>query len=496
MEMRIYRRSTLSRNFARLRSRVGDLVTLRFEHPVSTEAPINERRLFRWLLVCYCIFILYGSFIPFRFSTDADFIRLQWFHVSGREKFFLSLLLEGSLSYSLSLLDVISNFLLFVPFGFLWVRAKMDTPRVVQLPMAALVTGGVGFFFGLAIEVGQLFSLDRTSALSDAICNGLGAAGGTAAYFLLRGLQGRLGALLFRAVRERPSLVLLALLLVVPMASAFYPFEITLDVSTAWENLKRTQWAPFARGFHRFWLDLVIEKVVVCAAGAFLVLRNLSGITLGKRLAMAWAAVTLFAFFTEAGKLFFVGRVPNLENVILSSIGALCGVLLVPPISNLPPVKRRPVESLMVLSLALLAYSELSPFDWIRSVDELPTRVARIEWLPLASYYSTNPQSAVFDLGKKLFLVTPFGFLLAAKLSSRTSRCAWFAAVIGLLIGIVFEICQIALRTRVPSVTDALTFGIAAWIGAELYERYQAITGAEAGSGRISPPIEASAIPR
>jgi len=449
---------------------------------------MNERRLFLVLLICCCLFILYGSFIPFHFRTDADFIRLQWYHVWGREKFFLSQLfprlLQGALPYPLSLLDVISNVLLFVPFGFLWVGAGMDNPRDARLPKASLVTGGVGFFFGLAIEVGQFFFPNRTSSLIDAICNGTGAAiGGTAAYFLFRGLQGRLGALLLRVARERPSLILLALFLMVPIASAFYPFEITLDVSTAWENVKRTQWVPFARGFHRFWPDLVIEKVVVFAAVAFLVLRNLSGLNLGNRSAMAWAAVTLFAFLTEAGKLFFVGRVPNIDNVILSSIGALAGIYLVPPVSSLPLIKRRPTEFLMLLSLILLVYAELSPFDWIHSVDELHTRLTRIEWLPLASYFNVDPQSAAYDLGKKLFLMTPLGFLVAAKVFPHSSRCRWFAAVIGLLIGIVLEACQIALRTRVPSVTDALTFGIAAWIGAALYERYQAITGSQRAVG-------------
>jgi VanZ family protein len=236
-----------------------------------------------------------------------------------------------------------------------------------------------------------------------------------------------------------------------------------------------------------------MEKVVVFAGAAFLVFRNLSSVTLMNRSVMAWAAVTLFSLSTEAGKLLFVGRVPNIENVLVSSIGALGGVLLIPPISKLAPIKRAPIESLMLLSLIVLAYAELSPFDWIQSVDELRVRITRIEWFPLLSYYSADPQSAVFDLGKKLFLMVPLGFLLAAK-SPKMARCRWSAAVIGALIGIMLEACQILLRTRTPSVTDTLTFGIAAWIGAVLFERYQAITGLKRDVGEeldqstVAPP--------
>ncbi len=428
------------------------------------------------LLICYCLFILYGSFIPFRLTTFTPFVQSQW------DKFWTPPYAHGARRFSI--LDVVSNVLLFLPFGFFWMGSRMGDPRGARPIKVFLATGSLGFLLGLAIELGQLFSPGRTSSLMDAICNGTGAAiGGTTAYFLFRGLRGRLGMLLLRITRERPSLILLVLLLVVPTAAAFYPFQITLDVSTAWENLKQTQWVPFTGDFHRFWLDLVIEKVVVFAVVAFLVFRNLSSVTLMKRSVMAWAVVTLFSFLIEAGKLLFVGRVPNIENVIVSSIGAFCGVLFVPPISNLPPIRRRPVEFLMLLTLILVAYSELTPFDWIQSVSELRSRFARIEWLPLASYYKADPQSAVFDLGKKVFLMILFGFLLAAKVSPAMPRCRWSMAMIGTLIGIIFEACQILLRTRIPSVTDTLTFGVAAWIGAALYGRYQSITTPERGRG-------------
>jgi hypothetical protein len=45
----------------------------------------------------------------------------------------------------------------------------------------------------------------------------------------------------------------------------------------------------------------------------------------------------------------------------------------------------------------------LGAFDWIASVDEIPMRMAKIEWLPMGSYYHAEPRGALFDLAKKLF---------------------------------------------------------------------------------------------
>jgi hypothetical protein len=134
----------------------------------------------------------------------------------------------------------------------------------------------------------------------------------------------------------------------------------------------------------------------------------------------------------------------------------------------------RPI--LVILILCIIAYVELSPFDWLRSADEIRLRIAKIEWLPFSSYYSAEPQVALFDLAKKLFLLGPLGFLIAAgdRDGSRRKRQA-FAATAGLLVGLILEAGQIALQSRNPSLTDVLLFGGAAWAGAVAFERYRRI---------------------
>jgi len=235
--------------------------------PGLAELPISfaERKLLRWL----CLFILYGSFIPFRFSDDPEFVRSQF------ARFFTPPYDHGVRRFSLP--DVVSNILLFIPFGFLWVGAEFS-PRTQSRFWRVAFTGGVlGLLSGLMIESGEMFSPGRTASILDALCNGIGSATGAAVGFILfQAFRGSFGLVLLQLLRQRPSLVLLALLLLASVADAYYPFDVTLDVSTVWHNVKNTRLIPFVGGMRRFWLDLLVEKTLLFAVIGYLTLRNLT----------------------------------------------------------------------------------------------------------------------------------------------------------------------------------------------------------------------------
>jgi len=435
---------------------------------LRAEAPLIERRAMRWLLLLYCLFILYGSFIPFRFSADAAFVHSQWV------RFFAPPFVNGIRQFSI--LDVVSNVLLLIPFGFLWVGSEIGRRILSRLFGAILTVSGLGFLFGVMIEVGQMFSPGRTASILDAVCNGFGAGiGGTFGYVIFRALRGYVGPAVTAIIRQRPSLIVLLLLMMAVLADAYYPFEITLDASTVWDNIKHIQWVPFVGGPHRFWMDLVVEKGFFFAAISYLAIVDLRRYRLRTTAPLAWCLCVAFAFAVETGKLFFAGRAPNAENFILAGFGALIGIVLVAPAAETAFLRRNSSLVLLVLVLAVQTYSELSPFDWISSANELPARIAKIEWLPFGAYYGADPQSALFDLGKKFFIVGPLGFILA----SQSRRKKLLASAVGLLCGAALESCQIALRSRTPSVTDVLLFGVAAWLGAVVYERFLRIRGVD-----------------
>jgi VanZ family protein len=182
------------------------------------------------------------------------------------------------------------------------------------------------------IESGQMFSRGRTASILDALCSGLGAAMGAAAgQLLFRAFRGSFGLLLLQLLRQHPAVVLLALLLLASAADAYYPFDVTLDVSTVWRNVKNARLIPFAGGLRRFWLDLFIEKILLFAAVGYLAYRSLAQNNFPASRRNVWAGCSIIALLIEGGKLFFAGRAPNIDNVLLSSLGALGGVLFIPP---------------------------------------------------------------------------------------------------------------------------------------------------------------------
>lgn len=425
----------------------------------------RERRAVRALLALWCLFILYGSFFPFRFSVAPAVVqenvsRAQVYpFVNGKRKF--------------SVLDTASNVLLFVPFGFL-VAGSGGAPGGRRRWASAVVAGGVlGCGFGILIEVGQLFAPGRTGSLVDVAANTAGAlAGAAAAAFLLSGAEGRLAAGIRRRVREEPALLPLGLLAAALIVDSAYPFALTLDVSTAWGNLRKAQWIPLADPGRRFWGDLIMDRVVPWALLAALARRVAQRPLPGAAPALlTWGAASLFAAALEAGKLFVHGRAPHVDNVLLAAAGALLGVSLVPALARSRGVRARPAWALLALATLLLVYSELTPFRFAVSPGALHARVARIEWLPLASYYRTDPPSALFDLWNKLLLSGFFGYAVAAARGPRGLG----SATAGLLIGAALEAAQVAAVARVASVTDVLIFGLGAGIGGAALARYQSL---------------------
>jgi VanZ family protein len=411
----------------------------------------------RILLIVWCCFVLYGSFIPFHFNTDPEFVRARLARVQ------LFPFQAGVKNFSL--LDVVSNVLLFIPFGFLLSGSGVWNARrswVLRVGTSGLLT----LMFTAAIELGQLFSPGRTSSGIDVEAGVGGALIGAVAACLLRQFEEGVDTGV-RLAQEEPRLVPIALMVLWLCSDAFYPFALTLDVSTVWHNLTHARLIPFRAG-QRVWLDRVVDETVM-----FAMLSALMSTVLRRRVGGALAAVLAvlagmaFSGLLEFGKLFFVARTPNVENVILASAGALLGATVVPLAVAWGPIKRRPERALAVVAFALLAYSELTPFSFDLAPSAVARQLGRAEWIPLLSYYGADPQSALFDLWKKLLLSGFWGFAFA-RLRDATPMGA---ACAGLVAGGLLEMAQVLTATRIPSISDVLNIGLGAWMGGGVYLR-------------------------
>ena len=422
----------------------------------------SESKTARYLLAAYCVFIIYGCFIPFHFNFDPNFVRWRW-------AVFLTESLPDDIARP-SLSDTVSNILLFVPFGILssWGRAAGGTDRVRFFPI--LRTTLYGLLFAIVIESGQTVAPGRDPSIRDAACNGFGAFIGTVcATVFIRDYRKYLQSEFIRILFRAPSLLLLTYLICGILLDSYFPFEVTLDVSSVWHNLKNSQILPFRSTSETYWLNLSVDKGIPYGVIAYLFLINLRRSSRLLTAGLAWLLTIVIACAIELGKLFFTGRAFHSDNVVIASVGALLGVVLLPRFCALTSVKRHREVIWFMLVIGFLVYFELSPFDWI-APSELPGRFSAIEWLPFKSYYYGQPIAALFDLQKKMYSFIPLGFFAAGFVSAHApGRSRLKTASLCFLVAVGLEFLQIGLRSRIPSTGDVIIFTFSAWAGMLLF---------------------------
>lgn len=418
----------------------------------------------RLLLLVFAAFVVYGSFFPFTFSVDPvevqrDLARfwstVALFDARGRRLF--------------SIADLASNVLLGVPVGALLVLGGLVGRGIVARVGGALI---VEIVFAGAIELGQILAPTRTASGLDVLAQAAGAvAGALAAHGIgtaaARTLETRLAA----RVRERPALVVVAVLAALVAADALYPYAVTLDVSTAWGNLRRAQWQPLASLSGRPWGPLVVDRLLPYAGMAFA-----ARWALGARPASPRGAVptplgalivalplVLWAAALEGGKLMIVGRAPSVDNVLVAALGILLGLAAFGAAAGRRGTYGSGPRALVGLTGAVLVYREVAPFDWVLTGAQAAAKAGRIEWIPLTSYFYADPQSALFDLFTKLV----WSGALGASLRAAGARAPWAWA---LTLGLVLEGLQVIEVSHVPAVGDVLAFGVGAALGARLFD--------------------------
>jgi VanZ family protein len=431
-----------------------------------------ERRLMRVALGLWTLFILYGSFIPFTFTAHAGALPESLAQIQWR------LFEEGQRAFSVP--DVLSNVLLFAPFGFLAVGARLKPAPSAAATAAGVV--GLATLLAAMIEVGQLFAPGRVSSLIDVAANGTGALLGVMAASATHGaIDGRLGASVRRLVRAIPEVLPLALLVAALAARSFYPFAITLDVGTVWASLEHAQSAPLASLATAGWGDLLVGRGLPFALVAFLALRALGRVGAAGPRRSAWLLVAGLAVALELGKLGFVGRRPNIDHAILGALGAFAGVTALPALAGARAVRARPAAWLLALALLVLVHAELAPYDWRAAPGWVAAKIRRIEWMPLGGYFHAEPERALFDLWEKTLRSGFVGYAAAALAGGGLAA----SLAVGLAAGLLLEAAQLATATRVPSVTDVLIIALGAHGGGAAWRWYRrwGEDGARPGEG-------------
>jgi VanZ family protein len=416
---------------------------LRFTVPPSMSANLPRRA-----LLWYWIFIVYGSFIPFIFNFDPNFVKWRV------GIFFYDSLYRGVIHRSWS--DIIVNVLVYMPLGILGTATLRRTRWLSHSFVAPLVVGMCGLCTGLAVELGQTLAPYRSPSMLDALCNGFGTLlGAWVGYAALPSLGNALRPSLVRVVRTHLAHFITGFLLLASILGNYYPFIPIVNPRVWWVKFARGLGAGGWPGTYLSWLDIVFDKGLIYGALGFAFHQAMrpSGRSVDLKVGII---PTVAAIFVEIGKIFFIIPRFRVADTLISAGGAFCGATIVPALLKSDGIKSRRYAILLPALVAVLVYFELRPFDWIYTI-ELPPELRRIEWLPFVSYYSAPPAAAFFDLSIKLMLTLPLGYLIAAVSTVRHSaRRASCAAAVTACLAVLLEACQLAIRSRFTSTTDVL----------------------------------------
>ena len=184
------------------------------------------------LLVLCGLFIAYATLIPFEFGATRRQVAYK------RSLFFALSLADASRA------DVISNVLLFVPWGGL--MAVWLASRRVGLGLAGVAAAVSGCALSGLVETLQLFTPSRVSSWIDIATNTTGSAlGGGLGWWLARVIWPKVETDLKSAAARYPLAVLTAVAVLGVLLASMAPFDVSLDFGDLRASVKKARLVPF-----------------------------------------------------------------------------------------------------------------------------------------------------------------------------------------------------------------------------------------------------------
>jgi len=408
------------------------------------------------LLLLWGLFIVYGTLLPFDFSASGELIETRL------RRLWESPLRGGGGSRS----DVVSNVLLFMPWGFLlavWLAVR-GRHYVAVLTMA-LVSGAL---LSGTVEFVQLFAPGRYASLVDLLTNTLGSTVGALIGWPWARRFWPSASVRFRQLLVSRPLAVCALAAAMGLVVAgLSPFNVSLEGSALKAALMAARPIPFGPPLRgpapppKPWSWAVELLTWTLAGGLFALAARESG-RRGAR-AMSWAVVMAsgLSLVIEALQLAIAGRAFDMTSVALALLGSALGAARV---AHTVPGAARPWinPALWIWGLAVVM-GAWNPPTFIRPVPPL-WRLERI--VPFWSYLDSRSLADLADLVGEVLVFVPLGALLAAR-SWRRSFAG--AVLLGLALGAMLEIGQVFLPSRTVDVTDVLSAAAGAGLGLALW---------------------------
>jgi glycopeptide antibiotics resistance protein len=427
-------------------------------------------------------FTIYGSLVPFDFKERTFENAWDAFWTIG----------WGERIWPQSRSDGLANLLLGVPLGFcLLGMFRLDHRGHFKTIVYGLLIIPCCLIFASLVEFSQLWTKSRTCAASDAIAQALGAALGVAIWL---GFGERL-VRFARNLWDSPNIggrfgrALLVYTLFLGAVETL-PWDFTPSPSDWVRKVKTVTWTPFEEirqpdlinplDKSRAWAELIalFAPAGLLAAGLPGPWSKWRGLPLVVLCGFALGTVMEFAQWPV------VSRHPSVTDVIIDGsaviLGWLVGRCLLPdsqrsgqtstflPSGKLPPIL--PV----IAWLVLLSIYHWWPGNFDTTI--VRDRLCDFQLLPFLSLEKKHTMMWLEEVTVKMLIVAPLGAAVW-----RSGRVMAF--VFGAVVGLFFELGQLALPGHFPSITDVILAALGCVFGAVIT---QAIRQTDADRGICS----------
>ncbi len=375
--------------------------------------------------------------------------------------------------------DLVFNLLLFVPLGFAWLGV-IDLDRqsrllaVLALPVLCALLAALS----LAIEFGQLWTVQRTPSKTDIGAQWIGSAVGMAlwlavGHWLIIKLRD-----VFRQDEDAPTVkralqfytLALVLYSLQPLDVALSPEAMRLKVEAG-----RVVLRPFSHdygGLAKFAWQVVVDLALFVPVGMMFRLK-------GRGTRSIAAAVLLgltLAAMIEAAQLFIFTRYCDTTDVFVSGLGALAGALAAPLLVNRSPATARRRWSTgrrVLIACVLCALYTLPlvaafwhPYDVVAEKQAIRESLRSLWGAPFRGYYVGGEFNAMTNIARGLMLFTPIGAVLRWAFGRRPGCAAVLAcAALAVPIGLVIEVGQAWFRNKYTDITDLAVYTAGALLG-------------------------------
>jgi glycopeptide antibiotics resistance protein len=421
------------------------------------------------LLFLWGLFILYGTTIPFEFSASSAQVAAKVQQVFERQW------------HTASRMDIVSNVLLFLPWGFLcsvWL-ADLGAGCGVSLIVASLT----GMALSIFVEFLQLYTPTRTTSLIDVATNFSGSVtGAVIGWPLARWASPLARPWLQRVVRRRPiigcSLIVAAGLTITDLA----PFDVSIDIGDLKSSIRSARPIPFGPAVDgseypaKPWSWARETLTWMIAGGLFVLAFRETGRTGFQAIGRSVAAAVGLSLAIEVVQLTIRSRVSDATSVVCALSGSMLGAMIVGRSGAVG--SRRwlgPAVALWFMIAMIDAWTPVN-FAWPDAKVLSPERL-----VPFMVYYRKTDIYALADLISQTMLFVPLGALLAARFPRVSARAC---VGIGFTLGLLLEFGQLFIIDRTGEITDALSAGCGAGLGLGLWRWGESISDPSRGVAR------------